>query len=76
MTIRCKYRCTEVTKRTSWDKSKGFLYTAKFTPVMEGSAENKRFYEATPSGSLEIGTYKEDHFEVGKEYYIDLTLAE
>ena len=74
--VRCKYRCYEVTKKAHWDKAKGFLYTAKFSAVMDDSPENKRFFEATPCGSFEVGTYKQDWFEVGKEYYIDLTPAE
>lgn len=77
MAVRCKYRCDEVTKKRHWDRSKKeFLYIAKFYAVIQDSLENQKFFEATPVGSLEIGTYKEDHFEVGKEYYLDLTLAE
>lgn len=76
MTVRCKFRCTEVTKRTHWDTKKGgYLYSAKFAPVYDGSEENKKFYEATPSGSLEVGTYKQDVFAPGQEYYIDITPA-
>lgn len=72
MTIRCKYRCAEVTKKAAWNSPK-FLYTAKFFAVTSGSPENDKFFEFTPSGSLEIGTYKEDNFEVGQEYYLDIT---
>lgn len=75
-TTRCKFRCTEVTKQEHWDKSKSdFLYRAKFTAVHDGSDENKSFFDATPSGLLEIAVYKQDVFVPGKEYYLDLSLA-
>lgn len=74
-TIRCKFKCTEVTKREGWGGSP-FLYSAAFTPVTSGSDENKKFWEATPSGLLSVGTVKESAFEVGKEYYLDITAAE
>lgn len=76
MTIRCKYKCTSVTKTANWDTTKPPIYSAKFSAVISGSEENKKFFEATPSGYFEVGTYKEDNFEVGKEYYFDITLAE
>lgn len=75
-TVRCKYTCQEVTKRVAWNDKTKNLFNAKFTAVMDGSPENKAFFEATPCGSLEIGTYKEDLFEPGKAYYIDVSLAE
>lgn len=73
MTTRCKFRCNEVTKRSFKD---GFEYTAKFSAVYSGSEDNKEFFKYTPSGSLDIGVYKEDLFQPGKEYYIDITEAE
>lgn len=73
--IRAKFTCTEVAKRTGWGEHK-YLYAAKFTPVTSGSDENKSFYAATPAGQIEISTVKEDHFEVGKCYYVDFSLAE
>lgn len=75
MTVRAKFKCIEVTKRQSWSDTK-LLYAAKFSPVTQGSEENKRFYDATPSGHIELATYKEDLFQVGAEYYIDFTKAE
>lgn len=74
--VRSKFVCTSVTKSKHWDGSGRFLFTAKFTPVTSGSDENKKFFDATPSGLLELGTFKEDHFEPGKAYYLDLTLSE
>lgn len=73
--VTAKFTCTEVSKRTGWGENK-FLYAAKFNAVMGNNDENKTFFAATPSGSIEISTVKEDHFEVGKEYYIDFILTE
>lgn len=72
--VRCKFKCHEVTKRVGWSGYE-FLWAAKFSAVTDGSEENKAFFAATPSGQLEVSTIKEDFFEVGKEYYLDLTLA-
>jgi hypothetical protein len=72
---RAKFTCTEVSKRTGWGGNK-FLYAAKFSAVTGNSDENKTFFAATPSGSIEVSTVKEDHFEVGKTYFVDFTVAE
>lgn len=77
MATRCKFTCQSVTKRQHWNQEKRdekrFLYKAEFTAVYGGSEENAKFFEATPSGNLEIGTYKEDLFEPGVDYFIDIT---
>ena len=73
--VRCKYKCASVTKKTAWGGKPGFLYEAEFFPVTGGSEENKAFFEATPSGSFKVGTYVEDHFTPGAEYYLDITEA-
>lgn len=65
-----------MTKTKHWNGSENFLFTAKFTPVTSGSEENKRFYEATPSGTLELSQFKEDLFEPGKDYYLTIEKAE
>ena len=75
-TIIAKYLCTSVTKSKHWDGRGRFLFTAKMSPVMSGSEENKKFFEATPSGSFEIGMFKDDAFEPGKEYFLNITKAE
>ena len=72
---RCKFHCSSVTK-TSYrqgDGSEKMLYTADFFAVTEGSEENKKFFAWTPSGSLKLGTYKEDLFQPGGEYYLDIS---
>lgn len=76
MTTRCKFRCTSVEKSLHWASSGGFLYAAKFTVIVSGSPENEAFFAATPSGSLSVSTVKNDVFEVGKDYYLDISLVE
>ncbi len=81
--IRCKFICMAIrtslnnvyndeTKQTEKKK----LYVAEFSIVMDGSEENKKFFQWTPFGKLEIGQYKEDVFKVGEEYYLDVSLVE
>lgn len=72
-TVRCKFSCNTVKKTT--DREHGFLYTYEFSAVYSGSEENKKFFAYTPSGSLNVGAFKDDLFEPGKEYYIDIIPA-
>lgn len=54
------------------------MRTVVLGPVMGGSDENKRFWDASPSGEIRLGTINPDawkQFELGKEYYIDFTPA-
>lgn len=73
--IRCKFTCISVTKHLHWNRSGSYLYDFEFNPVTSGSEENKSFYEATPAGSVKLSTLKEDHFVVGKDYYLDIIPA-
>jgi hypothetical protein len=75
-TIRCKFKCQSVTKRTGWNKPTEFLYDAKFGAVTDGSEENNRFFAATPSGVLEVSSILPDAFVPGKEYYLDIRPAD
>lgn len=72
---RAKFKCTSVTKSTGWGDIK-FLYNAKFNVVGGNNEENKVFFASTPTGTIDIGTIKEDHFEVGKEYFVDFIVSE
>lgn len=79
MTVRAKFVVNSITRTLHWDKAKGEIATIKLYPVTSGSEENKSFYAATPSGSIELGTVNQlaaDAFELGKEYYVDFTKAE
>jgi hypothetical protein len=57
------------------------LHSIKMAPVYGNgdlSHENTKFWNASPSGSLMLGTVNLDaakQFELGKEYYIDFTPA-
>lgn len=49
------------------------------TPVYSGSEENKKFFELTPYGKIEMGTINKDALEEfipGKEYQVTFTKAE
>lgn len=72
MTVRAKFKCTEVTI-TEYGKK------VTLVPVTGGSKENETFFKWTPYGKLEMGTVNDEaaaQFEPGKEYYIDFTKAE
>lgn len=76
-TTRCKFHCNEVIKRSHRNHGEpdSFLYEAKFSVVYDGSPENKEFFKWTPTGNLSVGVYKEDRFQPGQDYYIDITPA-
>lgn len=67
-TIRCKFRCQSVTQTADG-------YSAHLFAVHSGSPENEEFFKWTPSGVLDLSLTKEQHFEPGKDYYLDITLA-
>lgn len=67
--VRAKFHCDNV-------EPSGDGFTAQFSAVTSGSEENDKFFSYTPSGQLNIGTVRGDHFEQGKDYYLDFTLAE
>ena len=71
---RAKFKCNEVSKRIGWGDN-AVMYAAKFTVVYGDNEENKAFFASTPGGNIEMTTIREDHFEVGKEYYVDFTEA-
>lgn len=69
---RCKFRCDSKTHTQ-------YGHTIKLVPVTQGSPENEKFFQYTPFGSMEFGTINGEaaaQFEPGKEYYIDIKLAE
>ena len=76
ITTRCKFSCDS---KIINNYGHGDTYTYTFSPVCssEEGTENKRFWDATPCGAFEIsGMTNDPEFEVGKEYYLDLSLAE
>jgi hypothetical protein len=57
------------------------MRTLILSPVYsnEEGSENKRFWDASPSGEIRLGTVNPsawEQFELGKEYYVDFTKAE
>lgn len=74
VTIRCKFECNKTTKQKGWGGAE-FVYSAELSPVMGDCPENEKFYASTPTGSIEVGTVSQSHFEVGKEYFVDFTAA-
>ncbi|MBR9900420.1 MAG: hypothetical protein GYB19_10220 [Rhodospirillales bacterium] len=71
MSVRCKFKCD-----TKIETEHG--YEVGFCPVTSGSAENESFFKWTPYGELKFGTLNKeasDQFEVGKEYYLDLSVS-
>ena len=86
--VRCKFHCVGITKRKGWNGHQ-FVYEAEFQAVTDDSgkgrvfkdresfdaaiAEDRKFFAATPGGTLKVYSIAADHFEVGQDYYLDLT---
>lgn len=69
---RCKFKCKS---KTEFDDG---LANIHMEPVQEGSEENKQFFKYTPSGFFDLTSINPEvakEFQVGKEYYIDITQA-
>ena len=73
MKTRCKFKCTHVEAQGSESDPQQY---ARFEAVVSGSPENESFFRWTPSGQLSLGVVRGGQFEVGKEYYLDITPAE
>jgi len=73
-TIRAKFVCESVNDEPVCN-SKIVL----FTPVFNGSEENKSFAKLTPAGILKLWVSYEtpasEAFEAGREYYLDISPA-
>jgi hypothetical protein len=70
------------TGKADWTKTKDVEQrTLKFAPVFHNgdpAHENTKFWEASPSGEIKLGTINPQAwsmFEIGKEYYVDFTPA-
>lgn len=86
MTIRAKFKCATITRShmsvnvPKEESPNGYkvkeVHTVEFQVAGDyGSAENKRFYASSPSGSIKLTTVHEGLFDIGKEYYVDFTEA-
>ena len=67
--IRCKFVLQSITEYSN-------MYNYVLAPVY-GSEENKVYWDATPSGSLNVSIVRDKGklFEVGKSYYVDISEA-
>lgn len=70
--VRAKFRVDEVTRYGNWNGGKVLLRA-----VTGNGEENKSFWEATPSGQLEMTVKGDalDLLQLGKSYYLDFTPA-
>lgn len=64
-TVRAKFRCVS-------DVKQGSNNSARFVPVTDSTPENREFWAATPTGSLELTNTRGLNFQEGQEYYIDI----
>lgn len=73
MTVRCKMRLEDVV-RNAWGGRKAF-----FTCIYDSSIEeDKRFQQATPSGSAEFvidNPAATEQLTIGEYYYFDISVA-
>ena len=77
MKVRAKFTCNSIRKHKGFGADP-FVFDYEFSPVTQnsGAEENDSFWKYTPSGSLSLGSIKEDLFEVGSSYYLDFTKVE
>jgi hypothetical protein len=74
--VRAKFRVVEIARRNHYGT--GESQGIKLLPVAGESEENKKFFQATPSGSIDLQVVNAEagnQFELGKEYYVDFTPA-
>lgn len=71
--VRAKFTVTKVTKIGEDGRQE-----VEMSPVITGSDENEKFFEATPSGEIRMGILNKDvsPFIEGTEYYVDFTQVE
>ena len=75
--ITCKFTCVSVHKRINYNQSNSkYLYEYEFQVVHADSEEHKKYFASTPSGTLKIGAIKDDLFEPGLNYYLDIFQAQ
>lgn len=88
---RAKFRVTQIVRSMTTTKVReedgkdvygpAEVQTVRLQPVYSSDpgSENKKFWEASPSGSIELGVVNKaawSTFELDKEYYVDFTKAE
>lgn len=78
MAVRAKFTVQSIERQLSYQGKE--VHTVKMAPVYSNDpeSENRKFWEASPSGSLQLGMVNAEavnQFELGKEYYLDFTPA-
>jgi hypothetical protein len=76
LVTRAKFRVESI-ERTKWPDGR-IISTVKLNPVYGGPAgsENAAFFQATPSGRIELGCVSQaaaENFQLGEEYFVDFT---
>lgn len=74
MSVRAKFKVSGITEYGTSGKAVALM------PVYDSNpeSENGKFFNATPWGKIELGTVNPaaaEHFEIGKEFYVDFTPA-
>lgn len=78
----CKFRFVAMRTAEGYDyekKQPTLLYDLEFVPVTGTSQENKKFWQATPSGSFKFQTVNKEAaemFQFGHEYYVTFREAQ
>lgn len=75
-TVRAKFKCDRAERDLSGDDPYVSVY---FNAVIDDGPENASWSKWTPSGKLQMTISNPgliDHFEAGKEYYLDIKEAE
>lgn len=75
MTTRAKFVVQSITRQKGWGEFKE-VWQITMNPVVGNSEENKRFYAATPSGTINLSVVPEavgKQFDIGQEVYVDFT---
>ena len=76
MKVRAKFKCDRVERVQHAHGSQAKIV---LVPVTNDTAENKSFWQYTPSGELVMDCVNEavtEKFKPGNEYYIDFTPAD
>lgn len=78
MSVRAKFRCTTIAHAFT-NNPEYSAATITLVPVWEQEGVNRKWSKATPSGELKmLITNPEaiEQFDLGKEYFVDLTPAD
>lgn len=74
MSVIAKFKFSGIKTWLNWENKK--VATMEFNIVQGTTEENKKFFDASPSGEIKIGTVNQaviDSMELGEEYYVILT---